>query len=72
MEIRLHPEWRKLLRHAWSIRFMALAALFSGLEVALACFADNPPVDRIAFAGISFAVSVAGFAFRLISQKEFR
>jgi hypothetical protein len=51
---------------------MALAALFSGLEVALACFADNPPVDRIAFAGISFAVSVAGFAFRLISQKEFR
>ena len=71
MKIRLHPEWRKLLRHAWSIRFMALAAVFSGLEVAMACLADNPPIDRIIFASISCLVSVGAFAFRLIAQKEF-
>jgi hypothetical protein len=51
---------------------MALAALFSGLEVAMSCLAENPPMDRIIFSGISCLVSIGAFAFRLISQKEFK
>ena len=31
----LVPHWRRVLKHAWSIRLMLLAGLLSGLEVAL-------------------------------------
>lgn len=34
-ELTVIPDWKSILRHAWSVRLMILAALLSGLEVAL-------------------------------------
>lgn len=71
MRFSLHPEWRALLRYAWSLRLIAIAALLSGIEVALTIFADDPPIGRLLYALISLVVSVGAFSFRLIAQKEF-
>lgn len=40
----LLPNWPAILRHAWSIRLILLAALLSGLEVALAIVGPFVPV----------------------------
>jgi polyferredoxin len=59
--------WREILRRAWSIRLMLLAALLSGVEVALPFFMDSMP--RGIFAGLSFLVVASAFVARLIAQK---
>ena len=71
MKIQLVADWRRVLRHAWSLRWLALSLLFGGLEVALPLFADNPPIPRGAFAALSFLTTVLAGIFRFISQKEF-
>jgi hypothetical protein len=63
----LNPEWRAILKRAWSIRFMALAAILSGLEVAVPIlFVDLP---RNLFALLSFVSVAAAFVARLVAQK---
>ena len=62
----------RVLRHAWSVRFVVLAAIFSGLEIAFAVLAEHPPIPRGLFAGLSGATTILAFAFRFISQKEFK
>jgi polyferredoxin len=59
--------WREILRRAWSIRLMLLAALLSGVEVALPFFMDSMP--RGIFAGLSFLVVASAFVARLVAQK---
>ncbi|WP_315773020.1 MULTISPECIES: hypothetical protein [unclassified Bradyrhizobium] len=72
MKIRLVEDWERVLRHAWSVRLLALSFLFDGLEAAFSVLADNPPLPRGTFALLSFVTTVAAGAFRFISQKEFR
>ena len=63
----LRPDWSEVLRRAWSIRFMILAALLSGLEVAVPIlFVDMP---RGPFAALSFISVAAAFVARLVAQK---
>jgi hypothetical protein len=62
--------WRQVLRRAWSIRLILLAGLFSGLEVAFAVFADNPPIPRGTFASLSGFTTMAAFIARVIAQKD--
>jgi hypothetical protein len=62
--------WRQILRRAWSIRLILLAGLFSGLEVAFAVFADNPPIPRGTFASLSGLTTMAAFIARVIAQKD--
>lgn len=65
--MKLYENWKTILKKAWSMRLMGLAALLSGVEVALPLFIDSLP--RGVFAGLSF-VSVAGaFVARLVAQK---
>jgi len=59
--------WREILRRAWSISLMLLAALLSGVEVALPFFMDSMP--RGIFAGLSFLVVASAFVARLVAQK---
>lgn len=63
----LIENWRDVLKKAWSLRLMFLAALLSGLEVALPFFSDAVP-DRL-FALLSFFTVAGAFAARLIAQK---
>jgi polyferredoxin len=65
--MRLVWNWREILRRAWSIRLMLLAALLSGFEVALPFFMDSMP--RGIFAGLSFLVVASAFVARLVAQK---
>jgi hypothetical protein len=62
--------WRQILRRAWSIRLILLAGLFSGLEVAFAVFADNPPISPGVFASLSGVTTMIALIARVIAQKD--
>jgi hypothetical protein len=65
--IKLYDNWREILRRSWSIRFILLAGVLSGLEVILPFYADSMP--RHIFASLSFACVCCAFIARLIAQK---
>lgn len=67
---RLYADWRRILRHSWSIRLALLAALLSGLEVMLAVFANDPPIERGTFAALSGLVTVMAAVARLFAQTK--
>lgn len=66
----LYPNWREILRRAWSIRFMALAAVLSALEALLTLFPDVLPVDRRVLAALVPVIIAAAFVARLVAQKD--
>lgn len=64
----LVPNWRAVLRRAWSIRLLIIAGALSGLEVALPLFGfDVIPAGT--FAALSGLVTMAAFIARLLAQK---
>lgn len=63
----LHPDWKFLIRKAWSIRFMAMASVFGTAEAILPLFTDSFPRNVLA---VLTLVSIAGGMWsRLIVQK---
>lgn len=60
--------WRKVLKHAWSIRFIYLAALLSGAEIVLPLFSDALP--RGWFAAATFLAVSGAFVSRLVVQQR--
>lgn len=72
MQIQLVPDAARVLRHAWSVRFLVLSFLFDGLETLLTFFTDNPPLPRGVFGTLAMIVTVLACYFRFVSQKEFR
>lgn len=65
--MKLYDNWREILRQSWSLRFIIVAGLLSGCEIALPLIGDRfaPGV----FAGLSFAFTAAAFIARLVAQK---
>lgn len=61
-------DWLRIIRRAWSVRLMLLAALLSGIEVALPFFAEAMP--RGWFAVLSFLAVAGAFVTRLLAQKD--
>jgi hypothetical protein len=69
MMIRLLPNWKRVLTRAWSSRLILLAAVLSGIEVALPFL---PIVMKPGlFALASLITTVAATGARLLVQKEF-
>lgn len=66
----LIPDWRRVLRRAWSIRLIALAAALSGLEVALPYFDYRLPISDSARGLVYLALTMAAFAARLLAQPQ--
>lgn len=67
--MKLAPNWRAVLRRAWSVRLMIAAAILSGIEVALPLLDGLLPIPTGVFAALS-GVTVAGaFMARLAAQK---
>lgn len=65
----LNPEWKAIVRKAYSIRWIAAAGLFSGLEVIVPLF--NGYIPRNLFGALSFVCTVAAFIARLLAQRDF-
>jgi hypothetical protein len=66
--MKLYDNWKEILVKAWSIRFMLIAGLLSGIEIVLPLFADQFP--RNLFAILSFVFVAAAFVSRLVAQRN--
>lgn len=66
--MRLIDNWRRVLKRAWSVRILALAAVFSGLEVALPFFDGTLPLTDRQRGAVYFAVTVAALVARFLAQ----
>ena len=71
MTMHLYSNWRTILRRAWSIRFIALAAGLSGLEaVAMVVGIDWLPLPAEWRMVVLFGVIAAAFVARLVAQRD--
>ena len=61
------PNWRQILTKAWSVRLMAMAAVLSGLEVAMPYLDGSLPQGT--FAALSGVISGAALLARLLAQR---
>jgi len=66
--MKLYDNWKEILRKAWSIRFLVLAGVLSGIEIILPMFAEQFP--RNVFAALSFIFVAAAFVSRLVAQRD--
>lgn len=66
----LDADWRRILRRAWSVRLMAVAAVLSGLEVGLAFWVPDWPDG--ALAALSGLVTASALVARLIAQSNMK
>ena len=62
----LLPDWKEILKTAWSVRFIVLAAVLSGLEAVLPLFTDSFP--RGTFAAFSGVLTAAALLARVLAQ----
>ncbi|WP_135890507.1 hypothetical protein [Mesorhizobium sp. M2E.F.Ca.ET.154.01.1.1] len=69
----LHPDWKKKLRHAWSVRFLALAALLAAMQAMLpylpAFLTLSPQVTGVVTGLVVFGAFISNV---FVSQKVFR
>lgn len=68
MKISLIKNWKRVALRGYSPWLIMLAAIFSGLEIALPFIPI--PMHSGTFAGISLAVSTIAYIARFIAQKE--
>lgn len=69
--LRLLPDWKRILRKAWSIRLIGIAALLTGSEAVLSAFGtDWIPVPVWGRMLLIFIVMMGAFAFRLVAQND--
>lgn len=72
--ISLYPNWKTILKKAWSMRFMALAAFFNAATVVIALYSYKFPElhgnGKIIFATAAFICTSAAFISRIIYQKD--
>ncbi|MFH2082086.1 MAG: hypothetical protein ABIK08_11445 [Pseudomonadota bacterium] len=64
---RLLPEWKRILRRAWSIRLAALAGVLSACEAILPLYVDAMP--RSLFAWLSLVTITGALIARVVAQK---
>jgi hypothetical protein len=68
----LMPNWRAVLRYAWSVRLMLLAGLLSGAEVALPYLDGLVPIPPGVFAALTFITVGAAWVARLVAQQNLK
>ena len=66
----LIPEWRRVLRKAWSVRLALMAAALGGVEIALPLFSNAVP--RHVFLGLSVLVTMGAAVARIVAQPKMR
>lgn len=71
----LYENWTEILKKAWSVRFMLLAGLFSGIEAALAGLQpvlDEKGVPAGLFAALSGLATAAALVARVVAQANLK
>lgn len=63
-------DWKRVLKHAWSVRLTLISSVFSGAEVILPWYTDSVPRGRMAL--LSMVVAIGAGVSRLLAQKELR
>jgi len=68
----LLPDWKQVIRKAWSVKFMVLAALLSGCEAVVSILQPTiveslPPGVFASLAGLITAVALVA---RVLAQNE--
>lgn len=66
--MKLHDDWKKIVKKAWSFRFIIIAAILSGAEVALPYLADKFPSG--VFASLSFVFTMMAMIARVVAQPK--
>lgn len=64
----IHPDWKQIVKKAWSFRLIALAALLSGAETVLPMFEASFP--KGIFSAASGVVTAVALLARVIAQKD--
>lgn len=73
--VSLVDNWHLVLRYAWSVRLIVLAALLSCCEVAITimvAYQVPTPIPPGVFAGLGGLVSGLAFIARFVAQKKTR
>lgn len=65
----LLPNWKAVLKRAWSIRLLLVAGLLSGIEAALP-FITFIPIPQGYLALLAFIATGGAFITRLLAQKN--
>lgn len=68
--MKLHSEWKKIIKKAWSFRLAAGAGFLSACEAILPLFMDDLP--RGLFSALSMLVITLAMVARIVAQKEFQ
>ena len=68
--MRLIDDWHIVLRKAWSVRLIALAAVLSGVEVLLPVYETSIPTG--VFAMLSGVITSAALVARIVAQKDIK
>lgn len=67
----LYEDWQRILRHAWSVRFIVAAGLLEAVSTACGFFTDvNDPILRIVLAALGFVCTALALFARLVQQKS--
>lgn len=66
--MKLLPDWKWLIRKAWSVRLVVFSALLSGCEIILPLFVDSMP--RNVFAALSMLAAVGAAIARITAQPK--
>lgn len=70
--MKLHPKWRQIIRHAWSVRLILAAGLLAGAEAMLLVLQPVINLPLLALACLSGILTFGALVARLLAQKEFR
>jgi CDP-diglyceride synthetase len=68
----LHPNWRNILRHAWSVRLILVAGIMAGAEAMLLVLQPVINLPLLVLAVVSGVLTFGALVARLLAQKEFQ
>lgn len=70
--MKLHTDSRRLLRHAWSVRFIVIGAILQGLDSAMSLLEFALPVSPVVLIFLKITITGGAFVSRFVVQKEFK
>lgn len=68
--MKLIPEWKVILKRAYSVRWLLVGAMFTGLEATLPFFTKIFTLSTQQFAALTFIIIVGAFVSRFVLQRN--